>query len=257
MKPHIARITVYPIKSLDGVDVDASQVLAAGALEHDRRFALQDLEGRIVNGKRCAEIHRVRAHYDLAVQLVTLSMPAAQPQTFSLEEQTTSIGEWLSEAIGMQCELKENAAGGFPDDLDAPGPTLISTATLEQTATWFDGLTADDVRRRLRANIELGGLSPMGEDRLAGDQRAFRLGQLTMEGATVCRRCVVPSRDPISGQPTVGFQKTFATQREKLLPEGSPREQFDHFYRVAINTKLPANSPGGMLALGDELVVGV
>ena len=33
---------------------------------------------------------------------------------------------WASLAV-----FAENPAGGFPDDTDAPGPTLISTATLE------------------------------------------------------------------------------------------------------------------------------
>ena len=43
--PTLERITVYPIKSLDGVVLESCRVLAGGALEHDRRYALVDAEG--------------------------------------------------------------------------------------------------------------------------------------------------------------------------------------------------------------------
>ncbi len=66
MSAVLGRITIFPIKSLDGVDVLEARVLASGALEHDRQFALIDAEGRFVNGKRTEAVHRVRAEYDLA-----------------------------------------------------------------------------------------------------------------------------------------------------------------------------------------------
>ena len=43
--PTLDRITIYPIKSLDGIDVAQARVLACGALEHDRLWRLVDLEG--------------------------------------------------------------------------------------------------------------------------------------------------------------------------------------------------------------------
>ena len=52
--PTLDRITVYPVKSLDGVEVAAAQLLPGAGLEHDRRWQFVDLEGRVVNAKRTA-----------------------------------------------------------------------------------------------------------------------------------------------------------------------------------------------------------
>ena len=54
--PHIAKICVYPIKSLDGVEVRKAKVLQSGALEYDRQFAIFDEQGKYVNAKRYAKI---------------------------------------------------------------------------------------------------------------------------------------------------------------------------------------------------------
>ena len=65
--PTLDRITIYPVKSLDGVDVTAARVLPGGALEHDRRWHLTDMEGRVVNAKRTPLFHAIRAEFDLVV----------------------------------------------------------------------------------------------------------------------------------------------------------------------------------------------
>ena len=38
--PTLDRITVHPVKSLDGVEVTAARLLPGGGLEHDRRWRL-------------------------------------------------------------------------------------------------------------------------------------------------------------------------------------------------------------------------
>jgi len=64
--PTLDRITLYPVKSLDGIDVETARILPAGGLEHDRRWRLVDMEGRVVNAKRTGRFHPIRAEYDLA-----------------------------------------------------------------------------------------------------------------------------------------------------------------------------------------------
>lgn len=51
--PALERIRIYPMKSLNGVDVEHAPVLASGALAWDRRYALHDEQGAVINGKRC------------------------------------------------------------------------------------------------------------------------------------------------------------------------------------------------------------
>ncbi len=46
--------------------VEKARVLASGALELDRRWALMDSRGKYVNGKNYAGIHSIRVAYDVA-----------------------------------------------------------------------------------------------------------------------------------------------------------------------------------------------
>ncbi len=250
----LGRITIYPIKSIDGVDVESVAVLPNGALEHDRRFALVDADGRYVNGKRTAAVHRIRATYDLAQMTVRFNNEAE----FSLLDKQREIGDWLSNALGIACGLAENTAGGFPDDTDAPGPTLVSTATLEEIARWFPGLTLDETRCRYRANLEVAEVEPFWEDRLvgpAGTKVPFQIGTVRWLGVNPCQRCVVPTRDSTCGEIVPGFQKAFAVERENRLPAWAPRDRFNHFYRLAVNTQLASGQLSARLRVGESVAL--
>jgi uncharacterized protein YcbX len=255
MAATLRRITIYPIKSLDGIEVDAAQVLASGALENDRRFVLVDADGKYVNGKRTAAIHAIRAAYDLAAMTVRFNAE----HEFSLLHDHSQIAKYLSNALGIACVLQENTTTGFPDDTDAPGPTLISTATLDAVAEWFPGLTHDEAARRFRANLEVDGVEPFWEDRLvgpAGTTVPFQIGSVRWLGINPCQRCVVPTRDSHSGEPIAGFQKSFAQHRAAALPAWAPCDRFNHFYRLAVNTQLADGQSVGRLSIGDALTLG-
>ncbi|MGB5709435.1 MAG: MOSC N-terminal beta barrel domain-containing protein, partial [Waterburya sp.] len=56
INPHVARLLVYPIKSLDRVDCDRVTILESGALEGDRSWAIFDPQGNFVNVKRNPKI---------------------------------------------------------------------------------------------------------------------------------------------------------------------------------------------------------
>jgi hypothetical protein len=256
----LARITVYPIKSLDGVEMSEANVLPCGALADDRRFAIVDQNGRVINGKRTPDVHRIRTETDLdfmQVQLRTLSEESSQK--FSLTRDRQRLNDWFSEALGMACQVIENTVGGFPDDTEAPGPTVISTATLREVASWFPNLSLDEARRRFRANLEIDGVEPFWEDRLvgsAGTEVPFHIGRFGWLGVRPCQRCVVPARSSRRGQVTTWFQTTFVTSREHTLPSWAPADRFDHFYRLAVNTRLAPNQPSGRLFVGDPVRLG-
>jgi hypothetical protein len=255
MSARLDRITVYPIKSLDGVAIDEVRVLPGGALKNDRRFALFDRDGRFVNGKRTAAVHHVRATYDLANMLVQLGDTARKTATeFSLLDSHSELDAWFSEALGIECTFAENATAGFPDDTDAPGPTLISTATLCEVASWFPALSLAETRRRFRANLEIDGVEPFWEDHLVGgsdNEIPFQIGEVRWLGVNPCQRCVVPTRATETGEVTAHFQKNFAERRQMMLPAWAPADRFNHFYRLAVNTRLDAISTPAVLRAGD------
>ena len=247
--PFVARIDLHPIKGFDAVQVDAATVLPSGALSGDRRWAFVDERGRYVNGKQFQAIHRIRTRVD-----PDSSTAVVDDLHFRLAGDVTPLEDWMSERLETRVRLEENPTAGFPDDTDAPGPTLISTATLEAVAGWFD-LTLEQVRARFRANIEIGGVPAFWEDGFYG--RTCRVASVPLLLHNPCARCVVPSRDARTGEPIVGFQKRFAEQRRASLPAGVDPAPFDHYYRLAVNTRLVPPSTGGAIRVGDPIVVGV
>ena len=234
----LAGIRIFPVKSLHAVS-RADARIVAGTLENDRRFALFDEEGRVVNAKRTDRIHSVRLPGDL-------------------EASRSKLERDLSEHFLFTVHLDERAEGGFPDDENAPGPTIVSTATLAAVASWFPPLTVDNVRRRFRANLEIDGVPAFWEDRLFGEPETivrFTIGDVAFEGVNPCQRCVVPTRDPISGEKWPEFQRIFRERREQTLPEWTARSRFDHFYRLAVNTRIPASENTKALRVGDSVAL--
>ena len=145
---------------------------------------------------------------------------------------------------------------GFPDDTVSPGATIVSTATLEAIASWYPELDTAGIRRRFRANIELGGVPAFWEDRLfttAGNTVDFKVGDVEFMGVNPCKRCIVVTCDPQTGEAYPQFQKTFITQRKNTLPEGVERSRFNHYFRLAVNTRLNPSEAGKVIKIGDRV----
>ena len=100
--------------------------------------------------------------------------------------------------------------------------------------------------------------SAFWEDQLFGeDERSvvrFRIGEVQFEGSNPCARCPVPARDPQTGADLAGFQKRFSELRREHLPRWSPAARFDHFYRLATNTRVASTEAGKTLRLGESLI---
>lgn len=143
---------------------------------------------------------------------------------------------------------------GFPDDLKSSGPTVISSATLAEVASWFPDISVDEIRRRFRANIEIDDTPPFWEDQLfaeKGEILSFHVGKVQFEGTYPCQRCPVPTRDAFTGEAYPNFQKIFVEKRKETLPEWAKLSQFNHFYRLSVNTRIPESEAGKILKVGD------
>ncbi|MGD1919501.1 MAG: MOSC domain-containing protein, partial [Pleurocapsa sp.] len=70
-------------------------------------------------------------------------------------------------------------------------------------------------------------------------------------GVNPCQRCIVVTRNPQTGEAYPQFQKTFIKQRKKTLPEWTERSRFNHFFRLAVNTRLSPEQAGKTIAIGD------
>lgn len=307
--PFLDRITVFPVKSLDGVEVVEACVMPSAGLAHDRRWQLTDMEGRVVNAKRTSLFHAIRATYhidglvaegdstssadagdtvELSVDPLAIEAAAIPdidrlthlvPGTFPIVPGSQGPSGWLSEALGRAVLLVEQRNGGFPDDRDAPGPTLIATSTLAEVARWFR-IELDECRRRFRANLEVGGCDHFWEDWLASpvrqelvgegrqslaelpadpyaalpppEPREVGIGAVRLRSTNVCRRCVVPSRDSRTGRVTESFRDAFEARRARSIRADVDASSWSHWYRLAANTLVTA---GGALHRSDAVSV--
>ncbi len=256
---YLAGITLYPIKSLPPVSVPHARIVEGGGLEHDRVLAFFDSEGRVINGKRTPLVHGLRASVDFGDGTVVLRAGVGRPGVcFHLHREQGALEAWLSEYFGMEVTLRCNPQGGFPDDLGAPGPTVIGQATLEEVASWYGGLSVSEARIRFRANLEIADAPAFWEDRLfagAGEVVRFAVGDVVFEGTNPCQRCIVPTRDTRTGAQDADFAQVFRARREASLPPWATRARFNHFYRLAVNTCVPASKWGKTVRVGDTVRV--
>lgn len=264
----LEQIRVHPIKSLDAVAVQSAAVTEHGALDWDRRYAIvETARGRAsaedapyVNGKREPQTHRLAAEYDLERGSVTLGDRGnEETRTFHLERDRAGLESWLSDWFGYPVALVRDDEGGFPDDTDASGPTVVSEGTLETVASWYDGIGTFEMCRRLRPNLVVSDVPVFWEDRLydePGRVVPFDVGTATFEGVNPCQRCVVPTRHPDTGAKTDDFRERFVERREATLPAWASEDWFDHYFRLMVNTRVPESAREKTLSVGDELTVG-
>ncbi|MGI9460174.1 MAG: MOSC domain-containing protein [Pirellulales bacterium] len=311
--PHLSGITIYPVKSLDGISLSEATVLPSGALMHDRRWRLVDVEGAVVNAKKNVRFHGIRATFGIegiegsqivsldSGNFVTLSIDkhlsaensSLGEETFPLLPNREGPCEWLSEALATEVFLQERFDGGFPDDRDAAGLTLISTESLREVARWFD-LTIEEARRRFRMNLEVAAERDEGvgvdstdaantmlrgafwEDSLASpvssyesvespskgffepeyvadDPRRFQIGSVLFQAAGVCRRCSVPERNSLTGASSHLFRDQFEAFRMRRLPFSVDASDWTNFYHLGINTTCKSNQ--GSLEIGQAFQV--
>lgn len=289
--PRLANIRLHPIKALDPVFVKEARIGSNGGLELDRVWALYSTDGRWVNGKRTAAIQLIRAAYAPDLSSVTFTVPGDRrnipAMTFAFPTDTEGAAEWFSMYFEQAIQVRYTREG-FPDDGLAPGPTIVSTASLEAVCEWFPGMVLDEARRRFRATLEIDGakaavpdsngvelssgasdsrksavaaekLPAFWEDQLFADSETsvvrFKIGDVAFEGSNPCARCPVPARESQTGVNHEGFQKRFIEMRRAQLPAWAPAERFDHFYRLSTNTRVPSTEQGKTLRLGDPLTL--
>jgi uncharacterized protein YcbX len=260
--PRLANIRLHPIKALDPVLVNEARIGPNGGLELDRVWALYSADGRWVNGKRTAAMHLIRAAYAADLSSVTLTVPGDRrdipAMTFAFPGDTEGAADWFSMYFEQAIQVRYTREG-FPDDGLAAGPTIVSTASLEAVCQWFPGMALEEARRRFRTTLEIEGVPAFWEDQLFAETETsvvrFKIGDVAFEGSNPCARCPVPSRESQTGATNDGFQKRFTELRSAQLPAWAPADRFDHFYRLATNTRVPSAECGKLLRLGDRLLL--
>ena len=182
----LARIQVFPVKALDLIEQDTESIAPGGRLGHDRTYAIFDRDGQFVNGKRTSNVHTIRSTYDPdSDELALRTIDQTKTRQFDVSSDREKLETWLSNHFDESVRVERNDAGGFPDDTEASGPTVISTATIREVASWYPDISVEEIRLRFRANLEVRGVPPFWEDRLyAGVDEVvpFWIGDVRLEG---------------------------------------------------------------------------
>jgi len=274
--PRLAHIAVYPVKALEPVALDRVTITDIGGLDADRAYAMVTGDGEYLNGKRTDAVHRIRSAVDIDRRTVTLGLEGdTHPRVatvgtgegersgrreFHLDDERAGIEEWLSAYLGRPVTLEGATGGSLTDgvvygETDRTGPTLVSAATLREMASWYDGIDTREMRLRLRPNLVVEGVPAFWEDRLVADGgRTVQIGDVRLSGTHPVPRCVVPARDPHTGETDEGFRETFIERRAATLPEWIDRDSFDGgLYSVAVGTRIPECERDGELRVGSTV----
>ncbi|THE66405.1 MOSC domain-containing protein [Salinadaptatus halalkaliphilus] len=251
----LERLTAYPVKGLDGIELTAASILEGGTLAHDREFALFDTDGEVINGKRTALVHDIETDFDPETTELVVTTPDGDGVEFDLETDRERAEAWFGDYFDESVTLERDRTRGYVDRREM-GPSVIATATLETVASWFDDVTVDGVRRRMRANLEVSGVPAFWEDRFVGEEApSFAIGGVTLEGVTPCGRCVVPERDPETGEPTPDFRERFVRKREETFPAWADADAFDHYYTLMLIARIPDADREQTLQIGDTVEI--
>lgn len=229
----VAELWRYPVKSMLGESVDASEVGPTG-LPGDRAFGIIDVAtGNVLTARREPRLLFASASWhDGDVAIVSSEGEALDGDA--------ALSAWLGRPVRLTRAGEEGGVYESPDDFEnetdwaawqGPGHawhdsararvSLVSTGTL---GTWAP--------QRFRANVLLDG---SGEDALVGEQ--VRLGTAVLDVTKPISRCIMVTRP----QPELG--KDLDVLRTIHRERGG---------RLAVGA-LVAES--GSVAVGDELVL--
>jgi uncharacterized protein YcbX len=244
----VARVRVYPVKSLAGVDVTAVDVEPWG-LRGDRRWMVVDASGEVLTARERHALLSVRAtpdgeggvtleaHGSASLHVHPPAGPADVAVGISRLDRATAAGQeadrWLSDVLDESVRLVwlddpsrrpvSPAHGGRAGDrlsLADAGPLLLtSTSSLARLEQWMrqeadrrgeeEPVALDMLRFRPNVVVE-GEFEPFVEDRW----RALRLGEGTYRFAEHCDRCVMTTLDPVTRRGGKEPLRTLARHRQ-------------------------------------------
>ena len=257
INPVIKCITIFPVKSLDGISLLKARIGVGGCLEHDREYAIIDSNGKYVNGKSNALVHLLRSKIDFEKEIIAFRHETAITwQQFHLQNDTVAINVFLSAFFKIPVALYKNTEGKFLDIPVKSGMTVLSTASLQTVGGWFSDMPLEETRKRFRATIEIDNVPAFWEDSLFYQEETvveFKMGEATLYGMSPHARCVVPTRHPQTGEVIHAFQKTFAKQRIENLPNWSVLDDYGHGYYLSVDCYIPPTEFGKWIEVGDEV----
>ena len=262
----LARITVYPLKSGAGIDLDASEMEPCG-LRGDRRWMAIDGDGVCVTARERPQLVRVLARVTdtglrlrmddrepLTVQYPDAGSRASRVWIWGQECNALDAGDaaarWMSDGLDKPVRLvamddrykrRPDQDCTLPDDevsfADCYPVLAIGRSSLDDLNTRTPAPTS---MRRFRPNFVVSGGEPYAED----GWRRIRIGTVEFEGVENCERCELPTVDPETGIPDPKREPMRTLARYRRRATGG----------VFLGQNLVPRG-GGTVRVGDRVVV--
>ncbi len=263
MSLQIKHIFLHPVKSMMGQSVKEVAVSANG-FEGDRQFVVISDRGKFRTARECPSLLLVKALYadghltlsaggGLCVS-VPLSATALELQTVKVwDDEVTGadmgdeVAHWLSNYLGkasrllsiVDASVRQGKYRGTPKSFADAGPLLL---TSDASLVDLNARLESPVRHQnFRPNIVIAGkMEPFEEDLW----EEIKIGDIHMQVAWGCNRCVLTTVDPDSGKKSsqmepIATLKTFRKAADKNIYFGQniiPRQ-------------------AGIISVGDEVQI--
>ncbi len=230
----LSGITIYPVKSCAGINLDSVTLDRFGPVG-DRRWLVVDERGRFLSQRDSARMALIRVELvqgAIRLSLGSTSIQAAIPGTDAPELRVSvwadsvrallaesRAGEWLSEQLGRPCRLvympdtcqrlvdgvyaRDGETVSFADGFPL---LIISQASLDDLNSRLDKPVPMD---RFRPNLVVSGCDRFAED----GWRRIRIGDVELDIAKPCSRCVIPSIDQATAQRDGQINRVLASFR--------------------------------------------
>lgn len=260
----LSAIWTFPIKSAQGFTLTETEIFPRG-LKNDRRWMLVDAEGGFLSQREHPEMTQIRVI--LQSDHLHLSAPGAPDLTVSLiptgvirdvtiwRDQiqahlvSGAADQWFSQILGFPCQLVQmldsdqrpleswpgvepghevSFADGYPLLLIGEGSLADLNAKLPEPVTMS----------HFRPNLVVSGTTPFEEDSWG----EIAIGSARLKVVKPCRRCVMVTLDPDSGQ---------------KIPNGEPLRTLSQYrktdFGVLFGQNLIVTQPG-KIKVGDEVM---
>lgn len=239
-KTIVTQLSIYPVKSLAGIAL-SEMTLGARGPAFDRHWLVTGLDGQFVTQRQQPRMclittallddELVLSVADAAVPPLHLPLHAGDTaprssvtvwrDTVAACDAGDAAAQWLSDFLQISCRLHYQPADSvravdraYARDGDQVGfadafPLLLIGA--ESLRAFNLELPAPIGSERFRANIVVDGFAPYAEDQW----RRVRIGNIELDVAKPCSRCVIPSLDPVTAERQPIVSKTLARTRRR------------------------------------------
>ena len=230
----LSGITIYPVKSCAGINLDRVTLDRFGPVG-DRRWLIVDERGRFITQRDQALMAVIRVEQlqgGIRLRLEDSSIDSAIPGTDAPELRVSiwgdsvravladsGAGEWLSAQLGQPCRLvyMPETCQRLVDGLYARDGETVSFAD-GFPLLLISQASLDDLNGRLENPVPMNRFRPnlvvSGCDRFAEDSwHRIRIGDVEFDVAKPCSRCVIPSIDQATAKRDGQINRVLASYR--------------------------------------------